>query len=53
LRRALDWLRARQEASGSWPAESMNKVYPDGSMEQSFMRDAATAFAAAALAGAS
>lgn len=53
LRRALDWLRAHQEASGSWPAESMNKAYPDGSMEQSFMRDAATAFAAAALAGAS
>lgn len=51
LQRALDWLRARQDpASGSWPSVSMNKSYPDGSMEQSFMRDAATAFAAAALA---
>jgi squalene-hopene/tetraprenyl-beta-curcumene cyclase len=50
LQRALDWLRARQDpASGSWPSVSMNKPYPDGSMEQSFMRDAATAFAAAAL----
>ncbi len=51
LQRALDWLRARQDpVSGAWPSVSMNKSYPDGSMEQSFMRDAATAFAAAALA---
>jgi squalene-hopene/tetraprenyl-beta-curcumene cyclase len=51
LQRALDWLRAHQDpGSGSWPSVSMNKSYPDGSMEQSFMRDAATAFAAAALA---
>ena len=51
LQRALDWLRAHQDpVSGAWSASSMNKSYPDGSMEQSFMRDAATGFAAAALA---
>lgn len=50
LERALDWLRARQDpVTGAWTSVSMNKSYPDGSMEQSFMRDAATAFAAAAL----
>jgi squalene-hopene/tetraprenyl-beta-curcumene cyclase len=50
LSRALDWLRDRQEVeSGSWSGDSMNKQYPDGSMERSFMRDAATAFAASAL----
>jgi squalene-hopene/tetraprenyl-beta-curcumene cyclase len=54
LRRALDWLRTHQDpASGTWGADSLNKAYPSGSMEQSFMRDAATAFAAAALAGVS
>jgi squalene-hopene/tetraprenyl-beta-curcumene cyclase len=52
LARALTWLRTRQDpASGSWPEQSMNKLYPEGSMERSFMRDAATAFAAAALSG--
>jgi hypothetical protein len=51
LQRALEWLRTRQDPiSGAWTAVSMNKTYPTGSMEQSFMRDAATAFAAAALA---
>jgi squalene-hopene/tetraprenyl-beta-curcumene cyclase len=52
--RALDWLRAHQDRStGAWPAVSMNKTYPPGSMEEKFLQDAATAFAAAALANAS
>jgi squalene-hopene/tetraprenyl-beta-curcumene cyclase len=52
LQRALGWLRSHQDEGGTWGATSLNKTYPDGSMEQLFMRDAATAFAAAALAGA-
>jgi hypothetical protein len=49
--RALDWLRTHQDRrTGAWPATSMNKTYPAGSMEEKFMQDAATAFAAAALA---
>jgi len=49
--RALDWLRAHQDPrTGAWPALSLNKTYPAGSMEEKFMQDAATAFAAAALA---
>ncbi len=50
LLRALDWLRAHQDRqSGSWAADSMNKVYPADSMQVKFMRDAATSFAALAL----
>jgi len=49
--RALDWLKAHQDPqSGAWPAVSMNKKYPAGSMQEKFLQDAATAFAAAALA---
>ena len=49
--RALDWLRRHQDPqTGAWPAVSMNKKYPAGSMEEKFLQDAATSFAAAALA---
>jgi squalene-hopene/tetraprenyl-beta-curcumene cyclase len=49
--RALEWLRVHQDRrTGAWPATSMNKTYPVGSMEEKFLQDAATAFAAAALA---
>jgi hypothetical protein len=48
---ALNWLAERQEQkTGSWTAQSTNKVRAEGSMEADFMRDAATGFAAAALA---
>lgn len=50
MKRALDWLRAHQDrTSGYWDAISMNKRYEAGSMQEQFMRDAATGFAAAAL----
>jgi len=50
LAKALDWLQAHQDpATGAWPAVSMNKRYPDGSMPSLFMQDAATGFAAMAL----
>jgi len=53
LRRALDWLIAHQDPqTGSWPADSMNKVYDPDSMPAKFMRDAATGFAVLALVGA-
>ena len=48
--RALDWLRAHQDPqTGAWPAVSMNKTYPAGSMQEKFLQDAATGFASAAL----
>jgi hypothetical protein len=48
--RALEWLQAHQDPqTGAWPAVSMNKQYPAGSMEEKFLQDAATAFAALAL----
>jgi squalene-hopene/tetraprenyl-beta-curcumene cyclase len=51
LVRALAWLRSHQDPqSGSWAAESMNKVFPTESMMAKFMRDAATAYSAIALA---
>jgi hypothetical protein len=51
LARALDWLRAHQDpARGYWDAVSMNKTYSEGSMQSEFMREAATAYASAALA---
>lgn len=54
LARALAWLRTHQDAeSGSWQAVSMNKEFPKGSQQAKFMSDAATAFAALALLGAS
>lgn len=50
LAKALAWLQAHQDAStGAWAATSMNKRYPDGSMESRFMQDAATAYASLAL----
>lgn len=52
LSKALRWLRARQAPAGYWEAISMNKRYPAGSMQDLFMRDAATAFASLALADA-
>ncbi len=48
--RALVWLRQHQDRqTGAWPAVSMNKTYPAGSMEEKFLQDAATAFAVLAL----
>ncbi len=50
LTRALAWLTGHQDReTGAWPAVSMNKRYPAGSMESFFMQDAATAFASLAL----
>jgi squalene-hopene/tetraprenyl-beta-curcumene cyclase len=49
LARALTWLRSHQDPQGFWAADSMNKHYPDDSMQIRFMRDAATGFAALAL----
>jgi hypothetical protein len=50
LARALDWLITHQNReTGAWPAVSMNKHYPVGSMQSLFMQDAATAFASLAL----
>lgn len=51
LTRALDWLKSHQDPKGYWDAVSMNKPYPADSMMSGFMRDAATAYAALALAG--
>ena len=52
LLRALSWLREHQDRQvGYWDAVSMNKHREADSMPALFMRDAATAFAAAALAG--
>ena len=50
LRRALDWLEVRQDReTGAWRAVSMNKTYPTGSIQEGFLTDAATGFAAAVL----
>jgi hypothetical protein len=50
LAKAIGWLRSHQDpTTGAWPAVSMNKRYPDGSMMSLFMQDAATAFASMAL----
>jgi squalene-hopene/tetraprenyl-beta-curcumene cyclase len=43
------WLRQNQSPEGYWEAVSMNKKYEPGSMQQLFMRDAATAWAVLAL----
>jgi squalene-hopene/tetraprenyl-beta-curcumene cyclase len=50
LDRALVWLRSHQNAKGYWEAASMNKVREPGSIPEGLMRDAATAYAAIALA---
>ena len=51
LVRAWEWLKSHQDRqSGAWSAVSMNKRYPAGSMQEHFLQDAATAFAALALA---
>ncbi len=52
LSKALRWLRSHQNPAGYWDASSMNKRFDAGSMQELFMRDAATAFAALALADA-
>ena len=52
LAKALRWLRHQQDPAGYWEAISMNKHYAAGSMQDLFMRDAATAFASLALANA-
>jgi squalene-hopene/tetraprenyl-beta-curcumene cyclase len=52
LSKALRWLRSHQDPAGYWDATSMNKRFNAGSMQELFMRDAATAFAAWALADA-
>jgi squalene-hopene/tetraprenyl-beta-curcumene cyclase len=50
LAKALTWLQSHQDPStGAWAAVSMNKRYPEGSMESRFMQDAATGFASLAL----
>jgi squalene-hopene/tetraprenyl-beta-curcumene cyclase len=50
MSRALEWLKSHQDHdSGAWQADSMNKRYPDDSMQVLFMQDAATAFASLAL----
>jgi squalene-hopene/tetraprenyl-beta-curcumene cyclase len=50
LDRAIAWLKTHQDPqTGAWPAVSMNKKYPAGSMEEKFLQDAATAYAAVAL----
>ena len=48
---ALEWLKSHQDPKGYWDAVSMNKPYAPDSMMSGFMRDAATAYAALALAG--
>jgi len=52
LAKALRWLRRQQDPAGYWEAISMNKHYAAGSMQDLFMRDAATALASLALANA-
>jgi squalene-hopene/tetraprenyl-beta-curcumene cyclase len=49
IARSLDWLRTHQDSRGYWEATSMNKHFEPGSMQDQFMRDAATGFAAMAL----
>ncbi len=52
MKRALDWLEKNQDVeTGAWNSVSMNKVYPEGSIQSKFMTDAATGYAVAALVG--
>src|SRR5262249_46389452 len=49
--RAHEGLKAHQDPqTGAWPAVSMNTKCPAGSLQEKFLQDAATAFAAATLA---
>jgi squalene-hopene/tetraprenyl-beta-curcumene cyclase len=50
LGRALTWLASHQDRSGHWPASSLNKKRDPASDAGKFMSDAATAYAALALA---
>jgi squalene-hopene/tetraprenyl-beta-curcumene cyclase len=52
LHRGEMWLLSHQQADGSWPASSMNKVRAPDSDAGPFMSDAATAYASLALAAA-
>ena len=53
LERALAWLRRGQDAaSGAWSSSSLNKTYAADYIAAGFMSDAATAYAALALADA-
>ena len=50
MEKALTWLESHQDReTGSWAADSMNKVYKPDTMMVKFMRDAATGFASMAL----
>jgi hypothetical protein len=50
LERAKQWLRSHQNReTGAWLTPSMNKQYPQDSMQIGFMSDAATSFAVLAL----
>src|SRR5262249_5522113 len=50
LARAKEWLRSHQDRqTGAWSSPSMNKPYPQDSLQVGFMNDAATSFAALAL----
>lgn len=50
LERAKEWLRSHQNPqTGAWSSSSMNKPYPQDSMQIGFMNDAATSFAVLAL----
>jgi squalene-hopene/tetraprenyl-beta-curcumene cyclase len=50
LQRGKEWLRSRQDQqTGAWLTSSMNKHYPQDSMQVGFMNDAASSFAVLAL----
>jgi squalene-hopene/tetraprenyl-beta-curcumene cyclase len=50
LERAKAWLKSRQNSqTGAWSSPSMNKQYPQASLQVGFMDDAATSFAVLAL----
>ena len=50
LTKVLRWLASHQDRQfGYWTADSMNKRYPDDSMQVRFLQDAATGFATLAL----
>ena len=50
LSKALGWLRAHQDSTGAWKADSMNHKHSAfGPVPEKFMSDAATGYATAAL----